>query len=262
MRKPLIAANWKMYKTPAEAEQYAHEFLPLIAAPQRAELVICPPYLALQTLVRSFQGSPVRVGAQNMHSEEEGAFTGEISAPMLLSIGVTHTILGHSERRHYNGETDWDVNRKLHAALTHGLCPIVCVGEVQEEREEGRTNDVLERQVKIALEGIQPADAAPIVIAYEPVWAIGSGQSATPEVAAEAHGIVRKAVAERLGHQVAENLRILYGGSVKPGNASSLLCHPEIDGALIGGASLNPQSFAGIIRCENEVRSSAEVTPP
>ena len=259
MRKPMIAANWKMYKTPAEAEEFAHQFLPLLKGEQASDLVICPPYLALQTLVRCFAGSPVAVGAQNMHSEDHGAFTGEISAPMLLSIGVSHTIIGHSERRHYNGETDWDVNRKLHSALAHGICPIVCVGEVQEEREEGRTNDVLERQVKIALEGIQPADAAPIVVAYEPVWAIGSGQTASPEVAAEAHGIVRAAVADRLGKQVADGMRILYGGSVKPGNAVGLLSQEQIDGALVGGASLDPESFAGIVHSSREATACERI---
>jgi triosephosphate isomerase len=247
MRKPIIAANWKMYKTPAEAAAYAESFLPLVAGHTRDEIVICPTFLALSTLVSAFGGSEIAVGAQDMHSEEKGAFTGEISAPMLRAIGVTHTILGHSERRHYNCESDWDVNRKLHAALSHGICPIVCVGEVQEEREEGRTNDVLLRQVKIALEGIQPDKAGAIVIAYEPVWAIGSGQTASPEIAAETHAVVRQAVSERLGPAVAAGMRILYGGSVKPENAASLLAQPEIDGALVGGASLDAGSFAGIV---------------
>ncbi|HEY0784843.1 MAG TPA: triose-phosphate isomerase [Acidobacteriaceae bacterium] len=247
MRKPLIAANWKMYKTPAEAAAYAESFLPLVAGHVRDEIVVCPCFLALSTLVHAFSGSEIAVGAQDMHTEAQGAFTGEISGPMLCSIGVTHAILGHSERRHYNCETDWDVNRKLHAALAHGVIPIVCVGEVQEEREEGRTNDVLLRQVKIALEGIKPEDAGSIVMAYEPVWAIGTGQSASPEMAAEVHGVVRHAVAERLGPAVAAGMRILYGGSVKPENARSLLDQPEIDGALVGGASLNPASFAGIV---------------
>ena len=248
MRKPLIAANWKMFKTPAEAAAYAKRFLPLVSGHTRDEIVICPSYLALSTLVEACAETSVAVGAQNMNAEEQGAFTGEISAPMLCSIGVTHTLLGHSERRHYNCENDWDVNRKLHAALAHGMCPIVCVGEVQEEREEGRTNDVLMRQVKIALEGIRPEQSAPIVMAYEPVWAIGTGQTASPEIAAEVHGVIRHSVAERLGPAVAAGMRILYGGSVKPENAASLLEQPEIDGALVGGASLNPDSFAKIIK--------------
>ena len=248
MRKPLIAANWKMFKTPAEAAAYAERFLPLVDGHTRDEIVICPSYLALSTLVEACAKTFVAVGAQNMNAEEQGAFTGEISAPMLRSIGVTHTLLGHSERRHYNCENDWDINRKLHAALAHGMCPIVCVGEVQEEREEGRTNDVLMRQVKIALEGIKAEDSSPIVMAYEPVWAIGTGQTASPEIAAEVHGVIRHAVAERLGPAVASGMRILYGGSVKPENAASLLEQPEIDGALVGGASLNPDSFAGIVK--------------
>jgi triosephosphate isomerase len=247
MRKPITAANWKMFKTPAEAAAYAEFFLPLVAGHTRDEIVICPSFLALSTLVHAFDETGIAVGAQDMYSEEQGAFTGEISAPMLRSIGVTHTLIGHSERRHYNCETDWDVNRKLHAALKHGITPIVCVGEVQEEREEGRTNDVLLRQVKIALEGIEKEDAAPIVMAYEPVWAIGTGQSASPAMAAEAHGIVRHAVTERLGPAVAAAMRILYGGSVKPESAALLLAQPEIDGVLVGGASLNATSFAGIV---------------
>ncbi len=248
MRKPIIAANWKMFKTPAEAAAYAERFLPLVAGHARDEIVICPNFLSLATLVKACAESTVAVGAQDMHAEQQGAYTGEISAPMLRSVGVTHTLIGHSERRHYNCETDWDVNRKLHAALAHGIVPIVCVGEVQEEREEGRTNDVLLRQVKIALEGVRPEDAGPLVMAYEPVWAIGTGQSASPEMAAEVHGVVRHAVADRLGPAVAAGMRILYGGSVKPETAAALLRQPEIDGALVGGASLNPTSFAGIVK--------------
>jgi triosephosphate isomerase len=248
MRKPIIAANWKMYKTPAEAAAYAKIFLPLVAGHSRDEIVICPGYLSLGTLVEACCGTQVAIGAQDMHAEEQGAYTGEISGPMLRSIGVRHSLIGHSERRHYNCETDWDVNRKLHAALEHGITPIVCVGEVQEEREEGRTSDVLLRQVKIALEGIEHEDAEPIVMAYEPVWAIGTGQSATPELAAETHAIVRHAVAERLGPAIAAGMRILYGGSVKPETAAALLAQPEIDGALVGGASLNPDSFARIVK--------------
>ncbi len=236
-----------MYKTPAEACAFADAFLPLVAGHLRDEIVICPTALCLRDLAGRVEGSPVAVGAQDMHSEREGAFTGEISAPMLRSIGVSHVILGHSERRHYNHETDWDVNRKLRAALAQGMTPIVCIGEVQEEREEGRTNDVLLRQLKIGLEGVTPETAGPIVIAYEPIWAIGSGQSATPEVADETHAFIRGAVRERLGAAVAERMRILYGGSVKPETAAALMAKPEIDGALVGGASLDPKSFAQIV---------------
>ncbi len=237
-----------MYKTPSEACAYAEEFLPLVSGHTRDEIVVCPTFLALGPFADLARGSDVLVGAQDMHSEKEGAYTGEISAPMLQSIGVSHVILGHSERRHYNCESDWDVNRKLHAALKQQMVPIVCIGEVQEEREEGRTNDVLLRQIKIALEGIKAADAAPIVIAYEPIWAIGSGQTASPEIADETHAFIRGAVRERLGNTIADGMRILYGGSVKPDNAKSLLQKEEIDGALVGGASLDAQSFAQIVK--------------
>lgn len=237
-----------MYKTPAEACAYAEAFLPLVAGHTRDEVAICPTFLALAPLVKMVAEAGIFVGAQDMHSEVEGAFTGEISAPMLKSVGVSHVILGHSERRHYNFESDWDVNRKLHAALKQQVTPIVCIGEVQEEREEGRTNDVLLRQIKIGLEGIKPADAAPIVIAYEPIWAIGSGQSASPEIADETHAFIRGAVRERLGDTVADGMRILYGGSVKPDNTAALLKKDDIDGALVGGASLDPHSFAQIVK--------------
>ncbi len=247
-RKPLIAANWKMFKTPVEACAYADEFLPLVAGHTRDEIAICPPFLALPSFAGRVAGSNVAVGAQDMHSEKEGAYTGEISAPMLKAVGVSHVILGHSERRHYNYESDWDVNRKLLAALKEHVTPIMCIGEVQEEREEGRTNDVLLRQIKLGLEGIKPAEAAPIVIAYEPIWAIGSGQSASPEIADETHAFIRGAVRERLGDEVAGGMRILYGGSVKPETAAALLGKDEIDGALVGGASLNPHSFARIVK--------------
>ncbi len=247
-RKPLIAANWKMYKTPDEACAYAEAFLPLVAGHTRDDVAICPTFLALKSFADRVLGSGVFVGAQDMHSEKEGAYTGEVSAPMLKAVGVSHVILGHSERRHYNHESDWDVNRKLHAALQQNVTPIVCIGEVQEEREEGRTNDVLLRQIKLGLDGIKPADASPIVIAYEPIWAIGSGQSASPEIADETHAFIRGAVRERLGDAVADGMRILYGGSVKPETTAALMKKPEIDGALVGGASLDPHSFAQIVK--------------
>lgn len=237
-----------MYKTPAEACVYADRFLPLVAGHTRDEITICPTFLCIGPFAERAEGTAVMVGAQDMHSEREGAYTGEISAPMLKSVGVSHVILGHSERRHYNHETDWDVNRKLHAALKFGMTPIVCIGEVQEEREEGRTNDVLLRQLKIGLEGLKAGEAGPIVIAYEPIWAIGSGQSASPEIANETHAFIRDAVRQRLGDGIADGMRILYGGSVKPENTASLLAEPEIDGALVGGASLDPESFAKIVK--------------
>ncbi len=236
-----------MYKTPHEACAYADAFLPLVAGHTRDEIVVCPTFLCLNSFAQRVKESSVLVGAQDMHSEKQGAYTGEISAPMLQSIGVSHVILGHSERRHYNHETDWDVNRKLRAALAQGMTPIVCIGEVQEEREEGRTNDVLLRQLKIGLEGVTPDTAGPIVIAYEPIWAIGSGQAASPEIADATHAFIRGAVAERLGASVADGMRILYGGSVKPETTPALMAKPEIDGALVGGASLDPKSFAQIV---------------
>jgi triosephosphate isomerase (TIM) len=246
MRKPLIAANWKMYKTPAEAESFLTTFLPLVEALTKNEVVICPPAVDLTYALQAAQGSKVHIGAQNMHFAEDGAFTGEISAPMLTALGVTHVILGHSERRQYFAETDDTVHRKLVTALKYRLVPIVCVGEHLEEREGGATEEVLSRQVSHAIQQIDPAHLHPLVIAYEPVWAIGTGKTATPEMAAEAHLTIRGVVARMVGREIADSLRILYGGSVKPENASSLLNQPEIDGALVGGASLDPHSFAKI----------------
>ncbi|MDR5728995.1 MAG: triose-phosphate isomerase [Terriglobia bacterium] len=246
-RKPLIAANWKMYKTPAQAKDFVAAFLPLVHSHTRDEIVLCPPFVDIAAVVAAVHGSNVHVGGQNMYWKEEGAFTGEISAPMLVAAGCTHVVLGHSERRQFFGETDETVNKRLHAALKHKLIPIVCVGELLAQRESGKTADVLVRQTAEALTGIAPEHAGSIVIAYEPVWAIGTGKTATPEIAAEAHRIVREQVAISLGREVADKMRILYGGSVKPDNATSLLSQPEIDGALVGGASLDPQSFSKIV---------------
>lgn len=246
-RQPLIAANWKMYKTPEEARSFANTFLPLVAANRTAEIVLFPPFLDIATVVTAVANSPVQVGAQNIYWQEEGAFTGETSAAMVQAAGCTYVLIGHSERRQFFGETDESVNRKLHAALKQKLVPVVCVGELLAEREAGHTEEVLRRQTAQALEGISPQMAAPIAIAYEPVWAIGTGRTATPEIAAEAHVVIRTQVAHALGRAVAESMRILYGGSVKPDNAASLMNQPEIDGALVGGASLDPQSFAKIV---------------
>ena len=247
MRQPLIAANWKMYKTPAEADIFLRAFLPLVQDDRRSEIVICPPFVDLTFVLQSVEGSRVRVAAQNMHFAEEGAYTGEVSASMLKALGVTHVILGHSERRQYFAETDQTVHNKLVTALKHGLVPIVCIGEHLEERESGKTDEVLSRQISIAIQQINPAELAPLVVAYEPVWAIGTGKTATPEMAAAAHLVIRSQVARVAGRPLAEGLRILYGGSVKADNASSLLNQPEIDGALVGGASLDPLSFAKIV---------------
>ncbi len=247
-RKPLIAANWKMYKTPAESVSFVEAFLPQVAGDTRSDIVLCPPAISLSVVADALVGSNVAAGAQNMHYAEEGAFTGETSPSMIVAVGATYVILGHSERRQYFNETDETVNKKLHTALRHKLLPIVCVGELLSQRESGSTEDVLVRQVSGALANIEPEQAAPIAIAYEPVWAIGTGRTATPEMAAAAHLLIRSEVARLLTREIADNLRILYGGSVKPDNASSLLNQPEIDGALVGGASLKPDSFAQIVK--------------
>ncbi|MHB1935786.1 MAG: triose-phosphate isomerase [Acidobacteriaceae bacterium] len=246
-RKPLIAANWKMYKTPSQSCEFVAAFLPLVPDHTRDEIVLCPPFVDIATVVAAVRGSNIQVGGQNMLWQEEGAFTGEISAPMLVACGCTHVILGHSERRQFFGETDETVNKKLHTALKHKLIPIVCVGELLAEREAGKTEEVLLRQTSTGLAGVAPDFAGPIVIAYEPVWAIGTGKTATPEMAAEAHRIVREQVARSLGPEIADKMRILYGGSVKPENAGALMNQEEIDGALVGGASLDPHSFSKIV---------------
>ncbi|MGB8261016.1 MAG: triose-phosphate isomerase [Terracidiphilus sp.] len=247
-RKALIAANWKMYKTPAEAKAFVEAFLPLVAGHSRDEIALFPSPVLLPTVVAACNASNVAVGCQNIHLAEEGAYTGETSIAQLKAVGGTHTLIGHSERRQYFAETDAIVNKKLHAALKHGLIPVLCIGEVLAEREAGKTEEVLKTQVTGAFEGITAEMAAPIVIAYEPVWAIGTGKTATPEMAVEAHKIVRAEVARLLGAEVAAAMRILYGGSVKPDNATALIGQEEIDGALVGGASLRPESFEKIVK--------------
>jgi len=247
-RKKLVAANWKMYKNPDQTREFFQAFLPLVADHTRDEIVVCPPYTDLHAAVESTTGSNVAIGAQDMYWKEEGAFTGEISPGMLLAAGCTHVIIGHSERRQYFGETDDTVNLKLKAALEAGLTPIVCVGEVLEEREAGLTEDVLRRQCLRAFHAISAKKASRLVIAYEPVWAIGTGKTATPQLAAEAHSLIRTEAAKAFGDRLAENMRILYGGSVKPENAKSLMAEEEIDGALVGGASLDAKSFAAIVK--------------
>ncbi len=248
MRKKLIAANWKMYKTPEQTAVFFAHFLPIIADHDRDEIIVCPPFIDLHTAIEAASGSNVAIGAQNVHWEREGAFTGEISAPMLTSLGVTHVIIGHSERRQYFNETDDTVNRKLEIALEFGLTPIVCVGEVLEEREAGVTEDVLRRQCVRAFNGISARKAAKLVLAYEPVWAIGTGKTATPQMASDAHSVIRHEVGKAFGDEFGDNLRILYGGSVKPQNATALMSEAEIDGALVGGASLDPAAFAKIVK--------------
>ncbi len=248
MRKKLIAANWKMYKNPDQTRDFFRDFLPLISGHDRDEITVCPPFINLPAAIEAAKGSNVAVGGQDVYWEKEGAFTGEISTSMLLSLGCTHVIIGHSERRQYFGETDDTVNLKLKAALEAGLVPIVCVGEVLEEREAGITEDVLRRQCTRAFHKLSGKKAAKLVVAYEPVWAIGTGKTATPQLASEAHALIRGEVAKSLGDELAGKLRILYGGSVKPENAKALMSEEEIDGALVGGASLDPKSFAAIVK--------------
>ena len=247
-RKKVIAANWKMYKTPAQAQEFVKAFLPLVVNHDRDEIVLCPSDTSLSVVIAAVSGSNVAVGAQNMYFEDEGAFTGETSPLMLKALAATHVILGHSERRQYFCETDETVNKKLLSAVGHELKAIVCVGETLAERESGKTHEVLLRQVRKAFEGITEPQCKLIVIAYEPMWAIGTGKTATPEMAAEAHAVVREEIATVLGREAADTMRILYGGSVKPENAPALMNQAEIDGALVGGASLDPQSFAKIVK--------------
>ena len=254
-RKKVIAANWKMYKTPAQAQEFVQAFLPQVVNHDRDEIVLCPSDTSLSVVIAAVTGSNVAVGAQNMYFADEGAFTGETSPLMLKAINATHVIIGHSERRQYFCETDETVNKKLLAALKHELKPIVCVGETLAEREGGKTDEVLLRQVRKAFEGITEPQCRQIVIAYEPVWAIGTGKTATPQMAAEAHAVVRKEIATVLGREAAHSMRILYGGSVKPENAIALMNEDGIDGALVGGASLDPQSFAKLVKYGEKAHS-------
>ena len=247
-RTKLIAANWKMYKNPEQTAAFFRDFLPLVKDHTRDQIVVCPPFVDLPLGVEAARGSNVFVGAQDMHWEKEGAFTGEISSSMLQAVGCTHVILGHSERRQYFGETDDIVNRKLKAALEAGLTPVVCVGEVLEEREANLTEDVLRRQCMRAFHALSAKKASKLVVAYEPVWAIGTGKTATPQLAADAHSLIRGEAAKAFGDDFAASLRILYGGSVKPENAKALMAEEEIDGALVGGASLDPKSFSAIVK--------------
>jgi len=247
MRKPLIAGNWKMYKTPQESLAFLDAFFPLITGHERDEILLFPTITSLAAVVQATAGTSLNAGAQNMHWLDEGPYTGETSPTMLASIGCCHVLIGHSEQRLYFGETDERVNLKLKAAIQHNLTPVVCVGEHLAEREAGHTEQVLRAQLSAALRGISPQQTHKLVVAYEPVWAIGTGSTATPEIAAEAHAILRHELAACCDAEVAERTRILYGGSVKPENISALMAKPEIDGALVGGASLVPRTFAEIV---------------
>jgi len=242
-----MAGNWKMYKTPAETVAFFEKFRPLVEKSEHCEIVICPPFTNLTSAVEAVKGSPIHIGAQNIAWAKEGAFTGEISGPMLHAAGATHVIIGHSERRQYFGETDATVLKRTLSALEFGLTPIVCVGERLEEREGGRTEELLKSQFAGGIASLSEQQFAKIVIAYEPVWAIGTGKTATPEIAADAHRVIRGQVREKFGKAAADSVRILYGGSVKGDNVKSLMAQPEIDGSLVGGASLDPVSFASIV---------------
>jgi triosephosphate isomerase len=247
MRTPIMAGNWKMYKTPAETTAFFEKFRPLVEKSEHCEIVICPPFTNLAAAVDAVKGSRIRVGAQNVAWAKEGAFTGEISGPMLNAVGATHAIVGHSERRQYFNETDATVLKRTQAALEFGLTPIVCVGERLEDRESGNTANVLVAQCQQGISGLTEQQFANIAIAYEPVWAIGTGKTATPEMAADAHRTIRAQVREKYGKNAADAIRILYGGSVKPDNARTLMAQPEIDGVLVGGASLDAVGFASIV---------------
>ncbi|MBE0656341.1 MAG: triose-phosphate isomerase [Bryobacteraceae bacterium] len=248
MRKPLLAGNWKMYKTPADTKAFFEKFIPLVAASAHAEVAICPPFVAIAAAVDAAAGSNVGVGGQDCYwTNKEGAFTGEVSPAMLKAAGCEWVIIGHSERRQFFGETDESVCKKTVAAIEAGLRPIVCVGELLEERESGRTNDVLKTQFDGGMAPLTAEQFAQIVIAYEPVWAIGTGKVATPEIAEDAHKVIRSLVEAKSGKTAADAVRILYGGSVKPDNVKGLMAQPDIDGALVGGASLKAEDFAGVV---------------
>jgi triosephosphate isomerase len=245
-RIPLIAGNWKMHKTEREAEDYIQALLPRVSSIDGVDVAICVPFTDLRAMVDSARGSRVEVLAQNMHHEPDGAFTGEVSPPMLVDVGAHGVVLGHSERREMFGETDRALALKVPAALEHGLLPILCVGESESERENDETDRKLRQQVKDDLNGVPDERLADVVIAYEPIWAIGTGRVATPAQAQEAIAFIRALVGDR-DATAAERVRVLYGGSVKPDNAAELLALPDVDGALVGGASLDAESFAQIV---------------
>jgi len=248
MRRQFIAGNWKMYKTTAEAVDFAHKFGELLPADEfGVDVAICAPFTQLAALKDAFFAERVRIGAQNMHFEAEGAFTGEISAAMLKELDIDLSVLGHSERRQFFGETDESVNKKLKTAFANGITPILCVGESLEERDAGRELDIVGGQVKADLEGLSAAQVASLVIAYEPVWAIGTGRTASAEQAQDMCAFIRSTVRELYDETTANALIVQYGGSVKPGNAAEILGMPDIDGALVGGASLVPQDFYEIV---------------
>jgi triosephosphate isomerase len=249
VRRPILAANWKMHKTRAEARAFVEAFLPLVAGADSVDIALAPPFPLLDCVGRALADSSVALASQNVHPAEEGAFTGEVAPGMLADLGCRHAIVGHSERRALFGESDAFVASKAAALLAHDVLPIVCIGETLEERESDRTFEVLRTQLDGSLAEVPAERAADVVVAYEPVWAIGTGRTATPEIAQEAHAFVRERLRERFG-EAGERIRIQYGGSVKPENVRVLMSQPDIDGALVGGASLEPESFSKIVHFE------------
>ena len=247
MRRPFIAGNWKMYKTVAQTVAYAKEFRSLVRDVAGVEIVIAPPFTALAPTVEVARNTPIAIAAQNLYFEREGAFTGEVSAAMIREAGAEYVIIGHSERRTLFGETDASVNRKVGAAFAGGLTPIVCIGETLDQRERNETFTVLDRQIRDGLDGVTSEQLVGLVVAYEPVWAIGTGRNATPAQAAEAHGHIRKRLQQWFGAESAQRCRIVYGGSVKPENIRDLASQSDVDGALVGGASLDVKAFSDIV---------------
>ena len=247
-RKALIAGNWKMYKTCAEAVDEAKALVDLVQPMDDREMMIAPTYTALVQVSEVLKGSPVALGAQNLFWENEGAYTGEISAPMLISAGCSHAIIGHSERRQYFGETDHTVNKKIVTAINHDLIPVFCIGESEQERDLNQTFSILDKQVTKGLSDISAKNLETLIIAYEPIWAIGTGKTATTEQAQEVHQFIRSLIDKAFGSELAQSIRILYGGSVKPENIDELMAMPDVDGALVGGASLKAGSFSNIIK--------------
>lgn len=253
MRKVIVAGNWKMNKTVKEAAKFLSELKALTTDVKNAEIVIGTPFTALETAVRETEGSNIKIAAQNMNANDSGAYTGEISPLMLRDLGVEYVILGHSERREYYGETDEIVNEKVKAALKHNLKPILCIGEKLEERENGITEKIVKEQTEKGLAGVSKEDMSSVVIAYEPVWAIGTGKTATPEQAQEVHAFIRKLLTDMYGSEVAEKVTVQYGGSMKADNALELISQKDIDGGLVGGASLEASSFAEIVKAGNSI---------
>ena len=254
MRKPVIAANWKMYKTVSESRKFVNEVIPACTSITEVEMILCPTFLSLAHMCEDLQGTPIKLGAQNLFWEKEGAYTGEVSPYLLSELGVTYVIIGHSERRGHFGETDPQVNRKVKAALSFNLKPILCVGESLEQREQGITNKIIEKQLKQGLLGLDQSSAGNLTIAYEPIWAIGTGRSASLEDAWEAISFIRQWVSRAFSQEISEKMPLLYGGSVNPDNIGQFLARQEIDGALIGGASLKEDAFIKMVTIANNIK--------